>query len=115
MSEDNINIDNITNCAAIIKRGILKKVNHSFEQFLGFDKEILLEKTLVNFFAPESLFNIEEYYLKKLKGIKENSYKAVLLKNNCDKVKVEITMKPIKFRGEIADLIIIKELKEFDL
>lgn len=108
---DNFNVEKFLGCAAIIKRGLLKQVNSSFAKLLGFEKEMLLEKTLFNFVAPEGLFNIEEYYLKRLKGIEKNSYETILLKNNNGKIHVEITIKPTKFYGEIADIAIIRELK----
>jgi len=111
IQEENFNIDKYVGCAAIIKRGIIKEVNSSFAELLGFEKEFLLKKSLFNFVAPEGLFKIEEYYLKKLRGDKTNSYKTILLKNDNGKIQVEIIMKPINFYSEIADIAIIKELK----
>jgi len=110
--QDSINIDRFDSCVAIIKRGILKEVNRSFADLLGFDKENLLEKSLLNFVAPEGLFKVEEYYLKRLKGNEINSYNTILLTNNNDKIKVEIFIKPIKINGGIADIAIIKQLKK---
>lgn len=111
IEENNANIHKFAGCAAIIKRGILKKVNSSFVDLLGFDKEILLEKSLFNFVAPEGLFKVEEYYLNRLKGNQKNSYETILLTNYDAKIQVEITMNPTMFFGEIADIANIKVLK----
>ena len=111
---DDLYIDKLVGCAIVIKRGILIKVNKSFEDLLGFDKDILFEKTLFNFVAPEGLFNIQEYYFNRLKGIRNISYNTVLLNNNSEKIQVEITMKPIKYFGEMSDLAIVRKLKRFD-
>jgi len=107
----NLNINKVVGCAAVIKRGILKEVNKSFVELLGYEKEILLEKTLFNFVAPEGLFKIEEYYIKRLNGIQSNSYETILINNDNSKIQVEITIKPTKYKDEIADIVIIRELK----
>ncbi len=106
-----LNINKVVGCAAVIKRGILKDVNNSFAELLGFEKEILLEKTLFNFVTPEGLFNIEEYYIKRLNGIQINSCETILLKNDNSMIQVEITIKPTKYKDETADIVIIRELK----
>jgi len=111
IQKDYLNIDKIADCIVIIKRGILKEVNRSFSELIGFDREFLLEKSLFNFVAPEGLFKIEEYYLNRLKGIKKNSYETIILKNDNCKIQVEITIKPIKFYGETANMAIFRELK----
>ena len=112
IQKEYLNIDKLEGCIAIIKRGILKEVNLSFAELIGFDKEILLEKSLFNFVAPEGLFKIEEYYLKRLRGIEKNSFETILLNNNNEKIQVEITMKHTRFYGEPADIAIIRELKK---
>ncbi len=111
IQKDDFNINTYVECVAIIKRGILKEVNSSFAELLGFEKEFLLKKSLFNFVAPEGLFNIEEYYLNKLRGLEKNSIRTILLKNDNGKIQVEIIIKPINFYGEIAEIAIFKELK----
>lgn len=111
IQKDNFDINKYLECAAIIKRGVLKEVNSSFAELLGFEKEFLLKKSLFNFVAPEGLFNIEEYYLNRLKGSEKISCKTILLKNDKGKIQVEIIIKPINYYGEIAEIAIFKELK----
>lgn len=106
-----LNVNKVVGCAAVIKRGILKEVNNSFAELLGFERENLLEKTLFNFVTTEGLFNIEEYYIKRLNGIQISSYETILLKNDNSKIQVEITIKPTKYKDETADIVIIRELK----
>jgi len=107
---DNPTIDKFVECAVILKRGVLKQVNHPFVQLLGFEKDIILEKNLFNFIAPEGLFDIEKYYINRLKGDIRKSCETVLLNSNNMKIHVEITITPTIYNGEAADIAIIREI-----
>ena len=97
--------------AAVVKRGILKQVNRPFVDLLGYDTNTLLDKSLLDFVAPEGLSGIEGYYLHRLKGKTISTYETVLLTNNNKKLRVKITMKPMIFNGEKADMVLIRNLK----
>jgi PAS domain S-box-containing protein len=107
--KENPNIDTFEECAVILKRGVLKQANPSFVKLLGFEKEILLEKNLFNFIAPEGLFDIEKYYMDRLRGDIKKSCETVLLDSNNIKIHVEITITPTIYNGEAADIAIIRK------
>ena len=93
-----------------MKRGILKQVNRSFVELLGYDMNLFLEKSLLDFIAPEGISGIEEYYLRRLKGGVVSNYETVFLTKNDDKMVVRINIKPTTFDGEKAEIAVIKKL-----
>jgi PAS domain S-box-containing protein len=108
-------LDDFIGSAFIMKRGILKQVNQGFIELLGYDtKDVFLDKSLLNFIAPEGLSGIEGYYLNKLKGAVVSTYETVLLTKNNNKLSVEISIKPIILNGEKAEFAIVKILKKED-
>ena len=104
-------LDGINDCAAIIQRGILKQVNKTFAELIGFDTEKLRDKSLFNFIAPEGLVDLEKYYLGRLKGSDKYTYETVFSTKDNSKVTVEISIKPTTYNGKKAEIAIIKELK----
>ena len=109
--EDQNVLDGINDCAAIIQRGILKQVNKTFAELIGFDTEKLRDKSLFNFIAPEGLVDLEKYYLGRLKGSDRYTYETVFSTKDNSKVTVEISIKPTTYNGKKAEIAIIKELK----
>ncbi len=109
--EDQKVLDGINDCAAIIQRGILKQVNNSFAELIGFDTEKLRNKSLFNFIAPEGLVDLEKYYLGRLKGSDKYTYETVFSTKDNSKIIVEVSIKPTTYNGKKAEIAIIKELK----
>ena len=111
-SEQPTMLNDYIGSAAIIKRGILKQVNRPFIELLGYDKETLLQKSLLDFVAPEGISGIEGYYLNKLKGEAVTTYETVLLTIDNKKINVRITIKPTTHAGEKADMVFVRDLKQ---
>ena len=108
-------LDDFIGYAFIMKRGILKQINQGFIELLGYDtKDVFLDKSLLNFIAPEGLSGIEGYYLNRLKGEVVSTYETVLLTKDNNKLPVEISIKPIIFNGEKAEFAIVKIIKKED-
>ena len=111
--DQNTMFDDFMGCAAIMKRGILKQVNRPFIELLGYDaKDMLLDKSLLDFVAFEGISGIEGYYLNRLKGDTVSTYETVFLTKDNNKLAVEISIKPTIFNGEKAEFAIIKILKK---
>ena len=104
-------LDDFLGSAAIIKHGILTKINRSFIDLLGYDNETLLDKSLIDFVAPEGLDGIGGYYLKRLKGKEISTYKTILLTSENKKISVKVTVKPIIHEGERADMVLFRTMK----
>jgi len=102
-------LDKIPECAAIIHRGILKQVNLPFAQLLGYEINELIEKSLLDFVVPEGLLEIEKYYFNRLKGEDVSTYETIFLTQNNKKMPVEVSIKPISYNGENADIAIFKK------
>jgi len=104
-------LDKIPGCAAVIQRGILKQINDSFADLLGYGMDEVVGKSLFDFIVPEGLMGLERYYLDRLKGGGSPSYETVLLTKDNNKVAVEVSTKPTTFNGEKAEIAVIKRLE----
>ncbi len=103
-------LDTIPECAAIVHRGILKQVNAPLAQLLGYEIDELVEKSLLDFIVPESLFEVEKYYFNRLKGENVSSYETILLTKDNQKMQVEVSVKPVVYDGEGADIAVIRTI-----
>jgi len=104
-------LDKTAQCAAIIQRGILKQVNNSFAELIGFETDELMDKSLFDFIAPEGLAGLENYYLNRLKGHDNYTYGTVFSTKDNGKMSVEVSIKPTTYDGKKAEIAIIKELE----
>jgi len=103
-------LDKIPECAAIIHRGILKQVNLPFAQLLGYEINELIEKSLLDFVVPEGLLEIERYYFNRLKGEDVSTYETIFLTQDNKKMPVEVSVKPVSYKGENADIAVVRLL-----
>jgi PAS domain S-box-containing protein len=107
-------LDDFIESAAIVQRGILKQVNQQFIELLGYEKDMILDTSLLNFIAPEGLSGIEGYYLNRLKGEKLSTYRTIVLTKDNIKLPVKINIKPIIINGKKAEIAVIKKLDKTD-
>ncbi len=108
MNEHQI-LDKISQSAAVIQRGILKKINPSFLQLIGYSREELIDKNLIDFIAPEGLADVQQYYLKRLKGDHLSSFPTVFMTKKNEKVPVNIKVKETQYNGEKAELVLVQK------
>jgi len=104
-------LDKTVQCAAIIQRGILKQINDSFAELIGFETDEIMNKSLFDFIAPEGLADLEKYYLNRLKGSDSYTYGTVFSTKDNGKILVEVSIKPTTYEGKKAEIAIIKELE----
>jgi PAS domain S-box-containing protein len=104
-------LDKIPDSAVVIHRGILKQVNDSFAELIGYDINEILDKSLFDFIIPEDLSEVQDYYINKLKGVEVSTYETTFLTKQNEKISVEISTKPTNFNGKKAEIAIVKELK----
>ena len=104
-------LDKTAQCAAIIQRGILKQINDSFAELIGFETDEIMNKSLFDFIAPEGLAGLEKYYLNRLKGCDGYTYGTVFSTKDNGKILVEVSIKPTTYDGKKAEIAIIKELE----
>ena len=105
-------LDDISDGAAIIQRGILKKVNGSFAKLLGYSVDEIVDKSLFDFISPEGFSGLEDYYLHRLKGDSVSSYDTMFLTKDNSKVFVEVETKPVVFDGDKAELAVFRKIKD---
>ncbi len=95
-------LEELQDSAAILQRGILKRINDSFSTLLGFEEQEILDKSLVDFIAPEGLDGIETYYFHRLKGNDSAEYETVFTTKNDEKISVSVSTNPVIYNGEKA-------------
>ncbi len=105
-------LDKISECAAIVQQGILKQINQPFADMMGYDMKELVEKSLLDFVVPEGFSDIKQYYLQRLKGEAVSSYETVLLTKDNVKVTVEISVKPVSYNDERAEMTVVRVLSD---
>lgn len=104
-------LDKIPDSAVVIHRGILKQVNDSFADLIGYNIDEILNKSLFDFIIPEELTDVKDYYINRLMGVDVSTFETILLTKENDKVSVEINTKPTDFNGKKAEIAIIKTIK----
>jgi PAS domain S-box-containing protein len=100
------------NNVAVIQRGIFRDISNSFADFLGYERAELLQKNFFVFVAPRGFEDARKYYLNRLKGITTNSFRTVLLTKAQTELLVEITVAPTVYKGDSAEFLSIKEIKD---
>ncbi len=109
--ENHLVIDEMNHIVAVIQRGIFRDISNSFADFLGYQRVELLQKNFFVFIAPSGFDDARKYYLNRLKGITSNSFTTVLLTKMQTEVPVEVTIAPTVYKGDSAEFITIKEIK----
>jgi PAS domain S-box-containing protein len=103
-------INKIDDCAAVVQRGVLKEVNSTLVELLGYKVSEIVEKSIFDFITPEGFSGIEKYYFKRLKGENVSVYDTILLTKDNVEVSIKVNTKPTIFNGEKAELIVFKKL-----
>lgn len=110
--ENHLIIDEMDHIVAVIQRGIFRDISNSLADFLGYERAELLQKIFFVFIAPRGFDDARKYYLNRLKGITTNSFKTVLLTKAQTELPVEITVAPTVYKGDSAEFLSIKEIKD---
>ena len=104
--------EKISDSAAIIQRGIFKRVNDSFSDLIGYNFNEIINRSLFDFISPDGFTGMEKYYLNRLKGENVSTYKTVILSKDNIKIPVEINSNPTFIDGEKAEIAVFKNLED---
>ena len=104
-------VDETSDIVAVVQRGIFKQISNTFADFLGYERDELLQKSFFVFIAPHGFEDARKYYLNRLKGVTTNSFRTVLLTKEHTEVVVEITVTPTIYMGDVAEFLSINETK----
>jgi PAS domain S-box-containing protein len=110
--ENHLIINEMDHIVAVIQRGIFRDISNSLADFLGYERVELLQKNFFVFIAPRGFEDARKYYLNRLKGITTNSFKTVLLSKAQTELPVEIIVAPTVYKGDSAEFLSIKEIKD---
>ncbi len=105
-----IDFNEVDESAVVLQRNILKQVNEGFQTLLGYREDEIINKSLSDIVAPESIAELRRYYLNRLKGGQDDAFEMVFLTKNNDRIPVEVTTRPTLFNGENADILILTPL-----
>lgn len=108
---DRLIVDETHDIVAVVQRGIFKQISNTFADFLGYERDELIQKSFFVFIAPHGFEDARNYYLNRLKGVTTNSFRTVLLTKGHAEVVVDITVTPTLYMGDIAEFLSIKEVK----
>ena len=110
--ENHLIIGEMDHIVAVIQRGIFRDISTAFADFLGYERTELLQKNFFVFIAPRGFDDARRYYLNRLKGMSTHSFRTVLLTKAQTEVSVEITVASTVYKGDSAEFLSIKEIKE---
>jgi PAS domain S-box-containing protein len=108
---DRLVVDETSDIVAVVQRGVFKQISNTFADFLGYERDELLQKSFFVFVAPHGFEDARKYYLNRLKGVTTNSFRTVLLTKEHNEVIVEITVTPTIYMGDVAEFLSIKETR----
>lgn len=97
----------------ILQDGLIKFANVRASQIYGFPVEETISKPFLDYIAPASRGNVQETYIKRLRGEKvPDTYETALLNASGNNVPVEINASLIEYAGKPATLAIIRNISE---
>ncbi len=105
-------LDKISGSAAVVQRGILKQINSSFAELIGYDTEEIVNKSLFDFIAPEGFSEVKQFYLNRLKGGDTSMYATVFSTKNNNRIAVEVFTRPGRYNGEKADIALFNKVEK---
>jgi len=105
-------LDNVPERTVVIQRGVLKQVDTSFAELLGYDVEELVNKSLLVLVAPEGLADVRKHYLGRLKGSGSSTYETIFATKDNSRIQVEVSVKPTIYNGEKAEIAVITEMED---
>jgi PAS domain S-box-containing protein len=96
---------------AIAQLGKIKFANSKLLELFGFSLEEILEKSFIDFIAPEYQKIVMEQYNKRIAGEKLTTrYELELNTKDSRKIPVEINASLIEYEGKPADLAIVRDI-----
>jgi len=98
---------------AIAQHGKVKFANSKVLELFGYSLEETLEKSFIDFIAPEYRKAVMEQYGKRIAGKKpQTRYELELNTKDGRKIPVEINASLIEYEGKNADLAIVRDISE---
>jgi len=97
----------------IVQDRILKYVNPSLSEIIGYSITELLGKPFSSFIDPDTLVEIEDYYKRRMAGEDVRPiYDARFRRKDGSRIDVEINAGLITYQGTPADLVFIRDISE---
>ncbi len=98
---------------SIIQEGVLKYVNKKLAEIIGLPKEVIIERSVVDFISPEYREFAIETYRKRQKGEAVPSrYEIDLIGKDGGRIPVEVNASIINHKGEKVDMVIVRDIRE---
>ncbi len=97
----------------IVQDRILKYVNPSLSEIIGYSIPELLGKPFSSFIDPDTLVEIEDYYERRMAGEDVRPiYDSRFIRKDGKRIDVEINAGIITYQGKPADLVFIRDISE---
>ena len=112
MNSSSDDFDDIKESAVLVQRGKMKKINQFFADSIGYNVDEMVDKNLIHFIVPEGFSEVEEFYLKRLKGKAVSSFETVFKTKENKKLHVSVKTKPVLYDGKKAEIVILKKINK---
>ncbi len=94
----------------VVDEGVIKYVNPSVTNFLGYDKEDFLGAKFLSFIYKKDREKIQKNYEEKVRGSENFLYETKMKKKDGSLLTVEVRAQKIKNREKVVDLAIIRDV-----
>jgi len=97
----------------VIQNGLLKFMNEKMTELTGYSEEEVLDKPFLDYISPKVRKNVYDMYARRMSGQKvPDRYETYLLSKEGEDIAVEILGSLIEFEGQMADMVIIRDIRE---
>lgn len=106
-------VDNSNDAIIIHQHDKIQFVNAAIEKLTGFAMDDFINVSMIEFIAPEDRETTISNYNNRLKGLESpDIYEVSMLKKNGGLIPVELNASTIKYKGESAGLVFVRDLSE---
>lgn len=97
----------------VIQNGLLKFMNEKMTEMTGYSEEEVIDKPFLDYISPKVRKKVYEIYARRMSGQEvPDKYETYLLSKEGEDIAVEILGSLIEFGGQMADMAIIRDIRE---
>ena len=106
-------VERANEAIVIIQDGVYKFVNQRFLELSGYTYEEVIEKTVLDFIAPQDSIFVYDYYRRRMSGEPlPETYDTALYNKFGKLIYLEISANIISYQGRNADMVLFRDITE---
>ena len=99
------------NTIAIIQDRMVKYINPSVTQLIGYNPEEMIGTSFADYIHPDELPKVASYYIRRIAGEDVPPiYRTIIRHKNGSSVHIEMKASVITYQGKLADFVIAEKI-----